>query len=255
MKRCTLFLLVLMYSASGLLAQDVIITRESKRIDGKVLEISDTEIRYKKQNNPDGPVFVIKNEKVSSILFANGEVQSFKSEQTPLPDNEHKETSVVPTVPFDPLFRDEGQLVSRKSYPYEPENLREMLGRDAYDSYLSAQSQYSRGSTCVTFGWLDFIFSIPLYIVGFSGFTNETISEYAATWIITAASLLDISSAVLLPVGYTVKGIAAGRISRIAEHYNAGQTRHLSMELGIAPTLLPLADGTIAPGVGLSLRF
>ena len=67
--------------------------------------------------------------------------------------------------------------------------------------------------------------------------------------------LLAVTSDVLLPVGYIVRGVAAGRISRIAERYNADQNRHLSMEMGMAPTLLLAADGTATPGIGLSLRF
>lgn len=58
-------------------AQDVIVTRQSERIDAKILEVSETEIRYKKQNNLDGPTFVLSTDKVASILYSNGEVQSF----------------------------------------------------------------------------------------------------------------------------------------------------------------------------------
>lgn len=58
-------------------AQDVIVTRQSERIDAKILEVSETEIRYKKQNNLDGPTFVLSTDKVASILYSNGDVQSF----------------------------------------------------------------------------------------------------------------------------------------------------------------------------------
>lgn len=77
MKRIIIFSLFWLCGMQALLAQDVIITRQSERIDAKILEVSETEIRYKKQNNPDGPTFVISTDKVSSILFSNGEVQSY----------------------------------------------------------------------------------------------------------------------------------------------------------------------------------
>ena len=247
-----LLLLMLFTAAECLMAQDVIVTRESKRIDGKVLEVSDTEVRYKKQNNPDGPVFVIGTGKISSIMYANGEVQSF-GEVPAAEEKAEAETEVA--VPFEPLYREGSKIITSNSYPYEPGNLREMLGRDVYGNYLSAQSSYGRGATCVAFGWIDIGVSIPLYIIGYRGITERTMDDNTAALVLLTATLLDVSSAVLLPVGYAVRGSAAGRISRIAERYNAEHHRHLSMELGVSPTLLPLADGTVVPGAGLSLRF
>ena len=59
-------------------AQDVIITQQSERIDAKVIRVTETEIEYKRNSNPDGPTFVMPLKKVSAILYANGEVQSFQ---------------------------------------------------------------------------------------------------------------------------------------------------------------------------------
>ena len=240
--------------------QDIIVTRESQRIDAKVVEVSDTEVRYKKSSNLDGPVFVISTNRISSILYANGEVQMFEP-ATPQ-QNQNKATITEHVVSFEPLYREGNQIVTRKSYPYEPENLRELLGRDGYGEYLSAQGQYGRGATCVAFGWIDLGVSIPLTIIGYryiAGASNAmaTSSEPGPGGSIALLSgiILGIASDVLLPVGYSVRGAAAGRISRIAEGYNAEQNRHLSMEMGFTPTLLLASDGTAAPGIGLSLRF
>ncbi len=63
-------------------AQDVIITKNSQRIDGKVTEISIREIKYIPQNHPDGLVIAIPISNVSSILFSNGEVKSFNIENS-----------------------------------------------------------------------------------------------------------------------------------------------------------------------------
>lgn len=84
MRKLILLLIMCLSVAQVCVAQDVIVTRDSKFINASVKEISDTEIRYKRQDNPDGPVFVIRTSEVSSILFANGEVQSFEN-AIPLP--------------------------------------------------------------------------------------------------------------------------------------------------------------------------
>lgn len=58
-------------------AQDIIVTKNSDRIDAKILKVTEEEIEYKQSNNPDGPLFTISVEKISSILYSNGEVQTF----------------------------------------------------------------------------------------------------------------------------------------------------------------------------------
>lgn len=63
---------------------DIIIKTNSEKIEALIQEVSDTEIRYKKANNPDGPMFVIKMDDVSSILYANGEVQAVEHKAQPV---------------------------------------------------------------------------------------------------------------------------------------------------------------------------
>lgn len=79
MKRFLLTLAMIVYAVQIVVAQDVIVTRQAERIDAKVLEVSETEIKYKKTSNPDGPTFVLSTEKIASILYANGEVQGLSS--------------------------------------------------------------------------------------------------------------------------------------------------------------------------------
>lgn len=95
MKRVIIFSLFLLCGMQALLAQDVIVTRLSERIDAKILEVSETEIKYKKQNNPDGPTFIISTEKVSSVIYSNGEVQSFSQAEPKKTDPTEK--SATPT--------------------------------------------------------------------------------------------------------------------------------------------------------------
>jgi len=66
---------------------DVIIKTNSEKIEALIQEVSDTEIRYKKANNPNGPMFVIKLSEISSILYANGEVQAIEHTARPVDNN------------------------------------------------------------------------------------------------------------------------------------------------------------------------
>ena len=63
-------------------AQDIIITKDSKKINAKVLRIGEDNIRYKDYNDQEGPSYSILKKDVSSILYASGEVETFNSEAT-----------------------------------------------------------------------------------------------------------------------------------------------------------------------------
>ena len=58
----------------GAFAQDLIVTKDAKKIDAKILEVSTSEIRYKELDNLDGPVFVLRVDEINCIIYANGKV-------------------------------------------------------------------------------------------------------------------------------------------------------------------------------------
>ncbi len=70
--------LILMSLSLAVSAQDIIVTRDNKRIDANITEVSGDNIRYKKANSPDGPVFVMPVKDINSIVYKNGDVQTFE---------------------------------------------------------------------------------------------------------------------------------------------------------------------------------
>lgn len=113
MKKIVLLIWTLIAATQWCLAQDFIITRDAKRIEAKVTEISDEEVRYKKFNNPDGPVYVIKASQISSIMFANGEVQLFseKTEKVETKEPEQKSQMEVGSG-YRPFVVNSGRVVA-----------------------------------------------------------------------------------------------------------------------------------------------
>ena len=77
------FALLCMVSVFAANNVDIIIKTNSEKIEALIQEVSDSEIRYKKANNPNGPMFVIKLDDVSSILYSNGEVQAVEHKAQP----------------------------------------------------------------------------------------------------------------------------------------------------------------------------
>ena len=80
MKRLLLSLALVLAASLGALAQDIIILRNSEKIEAKIVEISSTEIAYKKADYTDGPTFRLDISEVSSVIYANGDVQAFNEE-------------------------------------------------------------------------------------------------------------------------------------------------------------------------------
>ena len=74
-------------------AQDIIIMRDGNIIEAKVMEIHSSEIRYKRINNPDGPMIVISKDGVLSIRYENGAVDIINT--SPVPGRERDQTNAV----------------------------------------------------------------------------------------------------------------------------------------------------------------
>ena len=51
---------------------DELIFRDGREVKGKVTEITQTEIKYKKCGMPDGPTYVVKKSEMTLIKYANG---------------------------------------------------------------------------------------------------------------------------------------------------------------------------------------
>jgi len=72
MKRVLILTVMLVIGVFSVNAQDLIILKNGNVIEGKVMEISPTEIRYKRLNNLNGPMMIIPADNVLSIRYENG---------------------------------------------------------------------------------------------------------------------------------------------------------------------------------------
>ena len=64
-------------------AQDLIITKKGDEISAKVLEVTPTEIKYKRTDNPDGPVYTADKSTVFMIKYENGTKEIIETTATP----------------------------------------------------------------------------------------------------------------------------------------------------------------------------
>lgn len=76
MKQFLLSSIFLCISYSGY-SQDVIVKKDGSTILSKVLEVSSSEVKYKKYSNQDGPIYSISSSNIQVINYENGEKETF----------------------------------------------------------------------------------------------------------------------------------------------------------------------------------
>ncbi len=63
------------------------------------MEVSKSEIKYKKQSNLEGPTFVVSTEELISIIYANGEVQLFTNQKQVQQEQQEQAKPAIVTQP------------------------------------------------------------------------------------------------------------------------------------------------------------
>lgn len=223
--------------ASFVAAQDVIITSDSRKIDAQIIEVSQTEVRYKEKSNPNGPTFVLNTKDINSIIYANGSVSTFTHTQTNQAGAQQYGGSYQANSQLQP-----GSLITRsgKTYFYNGKGMSEaeymaFVQNNCYEAWQSHQS----GKKLVKNGWAFFgvglgciVLSIPLAFAPYSLYYDPILWGAGAGFLI--------SSAVCLPIGYS-------RVNNSHEIYNAQCARKTaSLEFGIQ---------TSQNGIGLAMKF
>lgn len=79
-------------------ACDIITLKTGEEINAKVLEISQTEIKYKKCDNLDGPTFIIPKSNATKIKFSNGTTEIINSITTKAEESDYYSTASKPEI-------------------------------------------------------------------------------------------------------------------------------------------------------------
>jgi len=68
--------------AEKLSSPDLILLTNGEQVEGFVIEIGDTDVRYKKAGNPNGPSYTMKQASIYKIKYANGMEETFTQVST-----------------------------------------------------------------------------------------------------------------------------------------------------------------------------
>ena len=109
MKQIILIVLLWM-SCTFIFAQDIIVTKQSEKIEAKITDVEQDFIKYKKFNYQEGPTYTIKKSEIASIIYQNGVVESFMDNVDSGQDkSEHNEKNDVYSVIRNPKLFFQGK--------------------------------------------------------------------------------------------------------------------------------------------------
>jgi hypothetical protein len=245
-------------------AQDVIITRDAKRVEAKILEVSSSEIKYKEFNNQEGPTFVLTTGEINTIIYQNGTVKVFDQQ----PRQAAPAYGAAPA--YAPAYgtpQATGTPIVRNDDNYIMGDVR--MTEDQYVAFIQqnctqAYEQYMKGQKLRKSGWGLFASGLTfmgvgsvLYGVGYGlGGPKTTYSKYGSSSRFEDESLflgMGIPGAILLGAGSglfvaSIPCIVVGTVKRnnSYELYNQTCARQTALEFGIQ---------TSQNGVGLAMKF
>lgn len=246
---------MLLAFAAATVAQDVITLKNGDEINAKVTTVTSTEIEYKLAANPDGPSYIKPLSEIFMIKYENGHKDVFGNAPEPAKQQAQQQPAqqeVTVTIPTGvTLERKRGEIINTSTdRPLSDFELQPMLGMENYNDYVKARDSYKSTSNGLVWAYLFFFLGPPMY---FGGVLLETGNGNGLAMRIVGI-VWTIGGNIMIPANYITRGVAAGKISRIAENYNT-KSGSLGMDLSAGFSLMPTAKGTLAPTVGISLRF
>lgn len=228
------------------MAQDVIVKKDGSTILCKVEEILSTEIKYKKWSNLEGPTYTIGCSELTSINYQNGEKDDFSNEgvirslELPVYTGEQLRCAFSGFSDYT-LYLGENEVTQ--------EELRALLGKEGYESFLSGNQMIKTGSA---FEW-------PYYLTGaagllglIAGYTKDKDGGYNYT----ARTIGWVGVGVAVPcfVLFTVfSNNGRNRIIETIDEYNRNNTKTVSFF--VSPSILQCSHFQSQSSTGLGLTF
>ena len=230
-----------------LFAQDVIVKKDNSTILSKVVEISDTEIKYKKWSNQDGPTYSIKKTEVFSINYSNGDIDKFSdnavntvtNKPTKTASNNNKANNIGG------YMKRSGKYLTLDGRQLSDYEVRKLVGEANYKTYLEAQRQVAASNTWDIVFWT----SLAAGTICFLAPNPEFAIVGVGCWVVTDISL---ACSIIFDL------IGSGRLNWVADEYNKTSMKK-TYSFNIAPSIMkcstPQLQNNYGAGLTLSLNF
>lgn len=230
MKKIILLAVSMLFACVAANAQDIILKTDNSIITALIQEINENEIIYKDFSNQAGPIFKVSIQNVQKVKFANGSEQVFNNapqavEATPVPQqNSAPARTAVPAAGSVNNYGPNYPAYSRYDlYNKSDEQLKYILGEDAYSTYCSARRQASAGGTIWGLGLGLAVGGLIPMAVGLG--TNEAAAVSVGSIFFSIGNLL-------LAVGVPIYCVGNARLKWVYNDYEKNGGRAATLSLG-----------------------
>lgn len=264
MKRILSVIILVLAAGLAAKAQDIITTTSGEKISSKVTEITPDSVKYKRIDNPNGPVYVINKSDVLSILYENGNEEVY-NEPEPVTFNKPERRPAVPE-PQERYVNPRNVRYSDISSYYDTRYYQDRAG-DPYIPALSGlasfflpglgqciDDEWSRGlgifAANIGFGLLEATEASLMFFGGAYGYSEGDgllAASFGALMLTGAAH-----------IGFNIWNICdAVRIAKVKNlYYRDVRDNRYSFNMHLTPDLafVPAAGSNLQPVAGLSLK-
>ena len=247
MKRILLIIVaVIIGSCLSVSAQDIITKKDGSDIQAKILEVTTSEVKYKKYSNLDGPVFTMPKSEILIVRYENGENEVFNDNQKTVALN--TDNNVAPGM----RYRDYKDFYNTRNYVRQPGDPYTPFWIGFGDFFIPGLGNAITGEWGRAAGF--FLSNLGLGLLSYTQRTpviqnGYTYYEYSGLyWAITAAR-----------IGLNVWSICdAVHVAKVKNMYNQDlRAQRASFDFDIEPffTFSPFTSSGMQPVAGMSLKL
>lgn len=243
--RNILLAIPLFYIVGTASAQDVILKKDNTTVLSKVLEVTSTEIKYKKWDNQDGPTYSINRSEVVSINYENGEVEKFS-------DNPNSQQNIYSQINKNNNL---GYLESYNTFPaglkmngrrLTNEEIKGLLDEQTYLLFNKAKNQINFGEI-IGFVGLGSLFMSYLFAPSYH-------NDYSLEYIKPCIATLVFGIAAITP-GVVFSIVGSNNINKVVDIYNQNKSYSLNLSPSLMRCEMPQSQGNCGLGLTLSMNF
>ncbi|MBQ6047019.1 MAG: hypothetical protein IJL38_05265 [Bacteroidales bacterium] len=236
MKKLYFFFVILFFAAVSSYAQDTIVFRNGDEVQAKILEVSDTEMKYYLWDNLNGPVYKKNISDIFMVKYSSGYKEVYDKVK-----NDSYNKSYIPSL------RENNVMTRNRSYlgingkQLTDEDLRFLLTPDEYKTFMSARNQRK-------FGVAGFCAGLGVCVIGGVIMANNP----------TGGIICLIAGEIITDIGLPFVFIGNGRMNWVVRNYNArvnGETVSMTFHPSLISSPNIAGSNSYCYGLGMTLSF
>ncbi len=234
MKKLFTLLCTICISATIMFAEDIIVTKDSQRINAQIEEVTLDAVKYHRSDNPNGPLYTLPKSDISSIIYENGLVDVFETKPSRNGRVNYADSETIAALEiFDGTIYHNGKALSNEEYVM-------LLNKCCPAAY----EQYKKGKTLSITGWaflgtgvsMMLGIGVPSYYLGLKKLHNARVF-YTGLSMLAFGSSVVATSVPLLCVGYKIQKASV-------KTFNRGYATDITYNITVGQN-----------GVGLAINF